>query len=359
MANLERPNTLQFLLAGYLGLIALGSLYPLWGWEPLSSWSPAFLTQSLPRYITRTDVTTNLLIYIPIGYGLALLLGQPRWRNLAVIPTVLLGAAFSLTMESLQLLLPARFASNLDIFLNSLGTLIGALLSLHHGRWLRGGRRLAKWRHDWFQAGQRADLGLWLLLLWAFSQLSLRPFPGIGWLKLHLRPMDVPPSSLDQINPAWLLAVSVEIAAVGAFMTCLLRPGRYAAALLLLFISAFMLKLLAATLLLKLSLVGGILSLETILAFVAAFWLLLLHPVSRRRRGVALFFLVAIILCRLVYVESPFVPEKSILNLVGMASLISALWPWMALGLLLWPMDEEVAKDGKHQPLTDSGELED
>lgn len=335
----KRSNTLLIFVVGYLCLTVLGSLYPLWGWQPLSSWSAEFLTQPLPRYITRTDVATNLLIYIPLGYGLALLLGQPRWRNIAVIPTVLLGAIFSLAMESLQLLLPLRFASNLDIFLNSLGTLIGALLSLHHGRWLRGGRRLAQWRHDWFQAGQRADLGLWLLLLWAFSQLSLRPFPGVGWLKLHLRPMDVPPSSLGQINPEWLLAVAVEIAAVGAFMTCLLRPGRYATALLLLFISAFMLKLLAATLLLRLSVVGGVLSLESVLAFVIALWLLLLYPVSRRRRWVALFFLAVIILWRLIYVESPFLPEKSVLNLVGMASLISALWPWLALALLLWPME--------------------
>ena len=354
MANQERPNTLLIVLIGYLCLIALGSLYPLWDWRPLSSWSPAFLSEPLPRYITRTDVTTNLLIYIPLGYLLALSLGQPHWRNLAIIPAVLLGLAFSLTMESLQLLLPARFASNLDIFLNGLGTFIGGLLSLHHGRWLRGGKRLARWRHDWFQAGTRADLGLWLLLLWAFSQLSLRPLPGAGWLKLHLRPMDVPPSSLDQINPDWLLAVSVEIVAVGAFMTCLLRPGRYAAALLLLFISAFMLKLLAATLLLKLSVAGGVLSLETVLAFVIALWLLLLYPVSRRRREVALFTLAGIILWRLFSVDSPILPERSVLNLVGMASLVAALWPWLALALLLWP-----TRGAPPTPLPDSDELDD
>jgi hypothetical protein len=118
--------------------------------------------------------------------------------------------------------------------------------------------------------------------------LALLPFPGTGWLDLHLRPVDMPPESIEQINPAWLLAVFFEIAGVGAFMTTLLRPGRYASAVLLLFIAGFMLKLLAATLLLKLRVVGGVLSLETLLGFILALWLLLLPTVSRQRQNVAI-----------------------------------------------------------------------
>lgn len=337
MTHRERSKTLLVLLVGYLGLLTVGSLYPFWGWKPISTWSAGFLTDDLPRYITRTDVTTNLALYIPFGYLLALWLGQPHWRNLTVIPVVLLGAVFSLVMESLQLLLPMRYPSNLDIFLNSLGTLIGALLFLHHGRWLRARARLARWRQEWFRTGYRADIGIGLLIFWAVSQLSLRPFPGTGWLKLHLRPMDMPPSSLEEINPAWFLAVFVEIATVGAFMACFLRPGRYAAGLLMLFISGFMLKLMAAALLLKLSVVGGVLSLETTLAFVIALWLLMLPPISRRRRWVAVSLLVVTVLWRLLYVESPFFPDRSLLNLVGLAAFAAALWPWFALGLLVWP----------------------
>jgi VanZ family protein len=334
---LNRTHSLRLILflAFYAGLIALGSLYPLSGWRALASWSPAFLSDPLPKYITRTDVTTNLLLYLPMGYALALLFGRPRWRNQAIVLALLTGFGFSLAMESLQQLLPGRIASNLDTFLNSLGALIGALLSLHHSRWLRGLRRMRRWRDDWFHADRVTSLGLWLLLLWAFSQLALLPFPATGWLELHLRPVDMPPQSLDQINPAWLIAVFFEIAAVGAFMTCLLRPGRYASALLLMFIAGFTLKLLAATLLLKLRVVGGVLSLETLLGFVIALWLLLLPSVSRRRSSVAMTLLACIVLARVWLIEDAIWSDKSMLNIVGLASHIAALWPWLALLLLI------------------------
>ncbi len=334
MNNRTHPFSLSLFLAIYAGLIALGSLYPLSGWRDIATWSPAFLTDPLPRYITRTDVTTNLLLYLPIGYGLTLLVSRPRWRNLAITLAVTVGIGYSLTMESLQQLLPGRIASNLDIFLNTLGALIGALLSLHHGRWLRGARRVQRWRHDWFHSDWTTSLGLWLMLLWAFSQLALLPFPGTGWLELHLRPVDVPPETIEQINPAWLLAVFFEVAAVGAFMSCLLRPGRYASALLLMFIAGFTLKLLAATLLLKLRVVGGVLSLETLLGFVIALWLLLLPTVSRHRHGVAICLLTCIVVTRLLFVEASIWPQKSVLNIVGLASHVAALWPWLALALL-------------------------
>jgi VanZ family protein len=328
-----RPRTIFLLL--YVAAIILGSLYPFAGWRAFGDWSAAFVTAPLPRYITRTDVTTNLLLYLPVGYLLALSLSRPRGRNLALLATLLLGAAFSLALESLQQLLPGRYASNLDSFLNTLGVLIGALLSLHHGRWQRGLRRFGHWRHNWFHADRAASLGLWLLLLWAFSQLALLPFPGTGWLELHLRPVDVPPESIEQINPAWLLAVFFEIATVGAFMACLLRPGRYASAVLLLFIAGFVLKLLAATLLLKLRVVGGVLSLETLFGFVLALWLLLLPSVARHRQATAIVLLAGIIVARLLFLEAPIWPGKSLLNIVGLAAHMAALWPWLALVLVL------------------------
>jgi VanZ family protein len=334
MAPRAQPLSLPLFLAIYAAWIALGSLYPFSGWEEMAAWSPAFLSAPLPKYITRTDVATNLLLYLPIGYALSLVLSRPHRRNLAIVAATALGVLFSLTLESLQQLLPGRIASNLDIFLNALGTLIGALLSLHHGRWQRGLRRLGRWRNDWFQADRLASLGLWLLILWGISQLALLPFPGTGWLELHLRPVDTPPARFDQINPAWLFAVFFEITAVSAFMTCLLRPGRYASALLLLFLAGFMLKLLAATLLLKLRVVGGVLSLETLLGFILALWLLLLPTVSRQRQNVAISLLAGIAGLRLLLVEASVWPDKSLLNIVGLASHIAALWPWLGLILL-------------------------
>jgi hypothetical protein len=197
---------------------------------------------------------------------------------------------------------------------------------------------LRRWRVNWFQPHGKATLGLWLLLIWGFTQFALLPQPGIGWLDLHLRPLDMPPDHIQQLNAPWFFAMFLEIAALGAFAACLLRPGRYASAVFLLFLSAFALKLLVAAVLLKLRVLGGILSLETLAAFALALWLLLLPSVSRHRLIAAIALLSIIVLGRVLFVPSPLWPSGSLLNLVGLARHLAALWPWLALAYLLQRM---------------------
>jgi len=167
------------------------------------------------------------------------------------------------------------------------------------------------------------------------AQFALLPIPGAGWLELHLRPIDSAPGGLDQLNPAWFAAVALEMAALGAFTACLLRPGRYVSALVLLFLLAFAVKLLAATILLKLKVVGGVLSLETLIAFFLAFWLLLTPWVSRHRRASALVLMGCILLLRLWLGGTMLWPKASVLNIVGLAKALATLWPWLALLTLL------------------------
>lgn len=321
-------------LAGYVVLILASSLHPYTGWRPFDAWSCEFITAPLPPFITRTDLSTNFLVYVPLGYLLALNLSQPRRRGLAVVFSTLAGMTLSLTLEGLQQLIPGRIASNLDALLNTLGTLTGALLTLHHQRLLRAARWAPSWRRAWFRPGLRADLGLALIVLWGLAQFSLLPMPGAGWLGLHLRPLDTAPGGLDQLKPAWFAAVGLEMAALGAFTACLLRPGRYVSALTLLFPLAFAIKLLAATVLLKLNVVGGVLSLETLSAFFLAFWLLLTPWVSRHRRACAIALLGAILLLRLGLGGHLLLPPGSLLNIVGLAKAIASLWPWAALILM-------------------------
>ncbi len=328
-----RPALLFLLL--YTGLIAFGSLYPFTGLKGLEHWTGQFITAPLPRFITRNDVTTNLLAYLPLGYALALRLGFPRRRLRAILFATFAGFGLSLLMESLQQLIPTRNASNLDLFLNSLGTCLGALLTVHHQRWLRAGRALRRWRGRWFLAHPAADFGLWLLLLWGVAQFTLHPFPGAGWLGLHLRPFDTPPGGLDQINWPWFAAAWLEMAALGAFAASLLRPGRYVGAVLSLMVVAFATKLLAATLLLKLRVVGGVLSLENLAAFLLAFWFLLIPEVSRRRRAAALVLLLTILGVRVALAGYLLWPLSSVFNIVGLAKLSASLWPYLALGVLL------------------------
>ena len=336
MPDLAAKKTrLQGFIVLYALFLAVGSLYPFSGWTPLADWSAAFLSAPWPRFITRTDLATNLLVYVPLGYALARWYAQPGHGARGVMAGAFSGLTLSLLLESGQQLLPGRIASNLDMLVNGLGALTGALLALHHGRWLRAGRALLRWRHGWFLAGLPANIGLALLLLWFLTQFALLPFPGLGWLDLHLRPIDTPPGGLDQINLRWVAAAFLEMATLGVFAANLLRPGRYVSAMLLLVVLAFVMKLLAATILLKLKVVGGVLSLETLAAFLLAFWFLLNPLVSRRRRHVAPLLLLSIVLIRLVLSGFQWWPAASVLNIVGLAKAVAALWPLLALGVLL------------------------
>jgi hypothetical protein len=163
----------------------------------------------------------------------------------------------------------------------------------------------------------------------------LLPFPGLGWLDLHLRPIDTPPGGLDQINLRWFGAVFLEMAVLGLFAANLLRPGRYVSAMLLLFVLAFVMKLLAATILLKLKVVGGVLSLETLAAFLLAFWFLLNPLVSRHRRRGAPLLLLVIVLIRFALSGVHWWPSASVLNIVGLAKAVATLWPVLALAALM------------------------
>lgn len=328
----DRRLRLFILLYGLF--IVVGSLLPFSGWAPLSTWSTDFLTAPWPRYITRTDLATNLLVYAPLGYALSLQFSRPGKRPRGVVLSCIAGLLLSLMMESGQQLLPGRIASNLDMLTNGLGALSGALISLHHGRWLRAMRAAERWRTRWFKAGSATNVGLALLALWFFAQFSLLPVSGIGWLHLHLRPFDRLPESLAGVNTPWLLAQFLELVAVGAFTACLLRPGRYVGAMTLLLFSAFFAKLLAATILLRLAVVGGVMSVETLLAVLLAFWLLLLPAVSRHRRVMALIGLVAIIAVRMS-LANYLLPRASALNITGLALYLGTFWTPLALIWLL------------------------
>ena len=307
-----KPTNLRKALIVCVALIVLGSLYPFVGWRPPATWSYAFLFAPPPRYVTRNDASTNLLAYLPLGYLLALYLFRPGSRAPSIALVWLAGVLLSLSMESLQVLLPGRFASNLDVVFNGLGALTGALLALHHARWLRAGRTLYGWRRSWFRPRGEATLGLWLLVLWLISQFALVPQPGVGWPAIHL-------------------SMFLELTTVVSFAACLLKPGRYVGGVFLALISVLGFKLLIWAVLMRPRVIGGILSPETLAAFILALWLLLLPSVSRHRRAAAILLLAATVLVRLLVIPAPFWPSGSPLNLIGLGRHVAAIWPWLAL----------------------------
>jgi VanZ family protein len=159
----------------YAVLIAYASLYPFVPWRVPGVSILAFLALPWPRYWTSFDLLANLLGYVPLG---ALVFGAVVRSGGRPIPALWvafsIGTAWSLAMELLQNFLPQRVASNVDLGLNALGTLIGAAIGWRVHRF-SGVERWQVARDRWF-IGRSAG-GLALLMLWPIGMLFPLPVP--------------------------------------------------------------------------------------------------------------------------------------------------------------------------------------
>jgi hypothetical protein len=91
------------------------------------------------------DVPANVALFIPFGFAMGGLLGLGRGaqgREFAILLAA--GASLSLAVELLQLGLPSRDPSFLDVASNTLGTFLGGLAFLGVGWRLLG--RVARWK---------------------------------------------------------------------------------------------------------------------------------------------------------------------------------------------------------------------
>ena len=137
-------------------LIVYASLFPFSGWRApgLEPWM--FLAAPLPPYWTGFDVTSNLIRIRPTGFLLALALLRTGWTRGAVLVGRAGGFAAVAGHGVLQIYLPRRVPSNLDLVLNAAGMAgrlaggaVGALgaidrWSLFRGRWFVPDAR-ARW----------------------------------------------------------------------------------------------------------------------------------------------------------------------------------------------------------------------
>ena len=169
----EQPSTLaRYLFVAYLLLVVYASLHPFFGWRDRGLPTFAFLTASFNRPVPAFDVVVNVLGYMPLGF-LAVLAAYPRLRGgRAAAFGVACSIAASFVLESLQVYLPTRTASNLDLIANTAGGAIGALSAMVATGPLMDAGKLENLRRELFLPGRRVDLGLVLLGLWIFSQLS-------------------------------------------------------------------------------------------------------------------------------------------------------------------------------------------
>ena len=211
----EQPSPLaRYFFVAYALLVVYASLHPFSGWRDQGVPAFAFLIAQPSRPFHVFDVVANVVGYVPLGF-LAVLAVHPQLRGKAAFSLSLLVATlFSFLLESLQLYLPARTSSNLDLLANIAGGATGALLASAASGPLLHEQGLQTLRDRVFLPGRRIDLGLVLLGLWLLAQLN----PGtLLFATGDLRDLLRPPSG--KLYTAGLF-VRVEAVVAGANALC-------------------------------------------------------------------------------------------------------------------------------------------
>jgi VanZ family protein len=346
MAQPGASSLSRFLLASYVLLTVYASLYPLAGWRDPGGSALGFLTAPWPRYVTAFDIGANFFGYVPLGLLSALVL-RPRGPSAAAV--AILGAAvLSLALEAAQSFLPARIASNVDVLANVAGAACGAVAGAWFAPGLLAGGPLDRLRAAALEPGVAADLGLTLLGLWLFAQLNPATLLfGAG----DLRDLVVAPAAPGERHGAELfVAVEAAVAAANLVAVVLLasavvRPRAPVVRLVTaLVVAAMVVKTLALAILMRAEHVFAWLTpgAQLGLAAGAALALAALRlPPSARLALAAMLLMAATVLVNIAPPNPYFASTLKVweqghfLNFNGLTRLVSAAWPFAALGYLI------------------------
>lgn len=321
----------------YLLFIVYGSLFPLTGWRPTHQDIWSVWVQGWPGRVSRSDLLTNILVYIPFGFLLALNLPAKTGHVTRVVMSAFLGATLSITMEYLQMFLPGRTSSLNDVLLNTLSSCCGGLCAWGQGQQSPFGKILRTLRQTCFNAGRLTDVGLMILGAWALMQLApFVPSLDVGDIKNGLKPIWYTlrdPSLFDVYKTA---TYSFYIAALVAALLLVLRNSRP------IFLWHFV--FVGSVLLCKIGIVGRQLSLEALAGFCigsSILFILQLLPKSRIPL-LALGFVVAgfavdelrpVISVPAEFHAFSWIPFNSQIdnNMKGIGTIIEGLWPFAAM----------------------------
>jgi len=236
--------------------IAYASLQPFTPWLSPADGTPFWAVASWPLRWTRFDVLANGLAYLPFGLFVALIAQRASPATRAV-QALCAGVTLSFGLETLQMFLPSRDASLIDLAANAAGTLAGAMLAAIVVRSERTRRALSTIRHRVFLPGMLGDVGLALLTVWLAAQIN----PGISLFAVtfdsDLLPagLAVTEAALRPDRAAILIEAAqsaLQLTGVALFLVLLLRDRRYiGGAVLLLIGAALLVKGVSAMLLLK------------------------------------------------------------------------------------------------------------
>ena len=194
-------------------LLAYPSLYPFWPlrWPARDALATAF---AISGHVMRSDVVFNVIAYIPFGL-LACLHLRARGRTYPIARAILVCGAFSLAMETLQLFLPGRVTSIVDLIANVAGAALGAAAFADPVHAMLT-RPLAESRDKLVIPGPFGDAGLMLLFFWLIAQLNpALPFFGAGDIARGIEP---------EVSSLQWAAVAMGICGFGLFISAILAP---------------------------------------------------------------------------------------------------------------------------------------
>jgi VanZ family protein len=251
LPHTRRSLLRHYLLGGHILFLIYVSLSPFEGWQEQGISLSDVLAAPLGQTYTTFDAIVNVLAYVPLGLLLALTLREHFGALRSGFFAILGALALSLALEFLQLYLPSRTSSNVDLLTNTLGGLLGALFALFIAphAWFA---RLTRWRIHLFQRERSVDFGLALVMLWMFAQIN-PSLPMLGNVFITESAHRLFATMPTQPFNGWeSVAVTLNLLMMGLLLQTLLQARRHAAiAVLLLLCIVALAKFLAAALLLK------------------------------------------------------------------------------------------------------------
>ncbi len=334
----------------YSLVIVYASLQPFTDWHPLTDPFGNFLLASWPRWITLDDILFNFSAYMPLGFLLTLFLCA-RWSTkTAVVLAIIACTALSFSLEAAQQYLPARFASNVDLLVNSVGGTVGAMIAPLFSPRQRLGHVIVQLRSRRFVGGLGGDAVLVLAGLWLITQLYA---PPIAFGNGDMREGFGLTAYFTYTPGSYLLmeagVVMLNVVGLGLLLASAARDSDsgYWRTLILIIASACALKTAAALLILRASNPWNWLTPGLGMGLAAAVVMLLVLtrlPHHARATG-ALFALLAAVILVNIIPENPYRPAAShllsgrishFLSFSSMTHSLSDIWPFLTMLFLLF-----------------------
>ena len=224
--TMPRGTKLAFYLAlTSILIIVFASLYPFSGWRDPGIAALSFLSKPLLKHVLPADLLINFSAYVPLGFFVSMA-ALSRFRHAgAFFISALFCCLLSLSMESIQMYLPARVASGLDWLANSCGGMSGALVALRTWRLPIFDIHLAKFRDAWILNGNAGDAGIALIALWLFTQVN-PSLPLMGSWVLDEGPLLQRLFSPHHFSPVEAGSITLNLLSFGLVASLMLRPER-------------------------------------------------------------------------------------------------------------------------------------